>query len=405
MDIWNNDRFTMSMKFLTTEQPSSILRDDLQHVLVIQLANTSDVVMLAPSLRALREALPDARITFMTSSAGSQLAPLLPWIDKVVVDRVVWQDSAGNRSFNPREDVEFIERLRQENFSLALIFTGVSQSSQRAAYACYLAGIPYRVAFSREVIESTLSHVLPAPSDDLHQVERNLTLLGGIGISTSDTRLELSIPEDVANGANELLGKAGLKPGVPYIVIAPGRDGIVSQYDPNHFASVAHILAGQVEQQLVVVGSAAEARTMQPIMQVAEENLYGNVYSLVEKTSLPEVAAIIQRASLTISNNSVNMHFADAFGCPMVILYPETETVSQWVPRNASVRLLGRPASCSPCGHTDCQYGMSCPNIRPEEVAIAALEMLSQQPYNQTDYKGILGYKFETEQNEQSSTR
>ena len=222
---------------------------------------------------------------------------------------------------------------------------------------------------------------------------------------TSDRRLELSIPEHVADGANELLGKAGLKLGVPYIVVAPGRDGILSQYDPNHFASVAHILAGQVEQQLVVVGSSSEARTMQPIMQVAKENLYGNVYSLVEKTSLPEVAAIIQRASLTISNHSVNMHFADAFGCPMVILYPETETVSQWVPRNASARLLGRPASCSSCDRANCQYGINCPTIRPEEVAIAALELLSQQTYNQTDYKGILGYRFESEKNEQSSAR
>lgn len=401
----SKNEFGMSAKLLTTEQSYAILKDNLQHVLVIQLANTSDVVMLSPALRALRDALPDGKITFMTSSAGSHLAALLPWVDKIMVDQSVGQDSAGNRSFNPREDVAFIERLRQENFSLALIFTGVSQSSQRAAYACYLAGIPYRLGFAQEINDSVLSHCLPPPADDLHLVDRNLSLLRGIGISARDTRMELSIPEEVANKTNELLGKAGLRPNAPYIVIAPGKDGIVSQYDPNHFAAVAHILAGQTEQQIVVVGSPAEARGNQAIMQVAEENLYGNMYSLVEKTTIPEVAAIIQRASLTISNNSVNMHFADAFSCPMVILYPETETISQWVPRHASARLLSRPASCSSCSHPGCSHGINCPNIRPEEVAIAALELLSEQTYNQANYKGILGYKFESEKNEESSTR
>jgi ADP-heptose:LPS heptosyltransferase len=404
VNILNNDPLGMSTKFLTTGESSAILTGNLQHVLVIQLANTSDVVMMSPALRALRERLPDTKITFMTSSAGSQLAPLLPWVDKIIVDQSVWRDRVGNRSFNPREDVAIIERLRRENFSLALIFTDVSQSSQRAAYACYLAGIPYRVGFAGGANDSTLSHILPPPADDMHQVDRNLSLLSCIGISARDTNMELNIPEHVTKGAHDLLSQAGVKPGVPYIVIAPGRDGIVSPYDPTHFASVAHILAGQIEQQLIVIGSSSEAKTIQPVMQVAEENLYGNMYSLVEKTTLPEMAAIIQRASLTISNNSVNMYFADAFGCPMVILYSETEMVSQWRPRNALVRLLERPASCSSCNHAACFHGINCSNVRPEEVAIAALELLSEQTYSHTNYKEILGYKIETEKNEESST-
>jgi ADP-heptose:LPS heptosyltransferase len=399
----NNNQLVTLAKFLTSEQSSRILKANPQNVLVIQLANTSDVVMLSPSLRALRKAMPYARISLMTSLPGSQLAPLLPWVDQVMVDQSVEQNRAGNRSFHPREDVALIERVRQENFSLALIFTSVSQSSQRAAYMCYLAGVPYRLGFAREVDDSTLSHILPTPADDMHQVDRNLSLLAGIGISASDTRMELGIPDYVANRTNELLTRAGLKPGVPYIVIAPGRDGIASQYDPNHFAAVAHILAGQTEQQLIVVGNPTEARSIQSIMRVAEENLYGNMYSLVGKTTIPEVAAIIQRASLTISNNSVNMHFADAFGCPMVILYPETETVSNWAPRNASARLLGRPASCSSCNPAECSYRMNCRNVRPEEVAIAALELLSEQIY-QADYQEILGYKIESEKNEESCT-
>jgi ADP-heptose:LPS heptosyltransferase len=144
---------------------------------------------------------------------------------------------------------------------------------------------------------------------------------------------------------------------------------------------------------------------IQPVRQVANQKVYGNMYSLVEKTTLPELAAIIRHASLTIANKSVNMHLAEAFGCPMVILHSESDMISQWMPRNASVRLLSRPAICSHCNEADCQNGINCLDVRPEEIAIAALEMLSEQTYQSPHHKGILGYKIETDQQERTATR
>ena len=395
------------MKLFGSEssRADQISTSDLERVLIMQLGGTRAVVMLSPALRALREALPDAELTLMTSESGGQLAPLLPWVDHVMVDQAVSQDSAGSRSINTREDIAFIERLRRHNFSIALIFTSVSQSPARAAYACFMAGIRHRVGFARGLAETMFSYALPPPSDDIHQVDRNLQLLQAIGISSSNPRAGLTIPENVENRANELLDMAGLKLNVPYMVLAPGAIGALNQYAPNHFAAVAHIMAAQTEQQLVIVGTSTEAKTIQPVLQVVRENLYGNMYSLVEKTTLPELAAIIRQASLTIANNSISMHFADVFGCPMVIVHSELEMSAQWMPRNASARLLSRPAVCSNCNQIECANGINCVDVRPEEVAIAALEVLSKQTYDQTNYKGILGYRVDSEADERSSGR
>ena len=393
------------MKLFKSEQLAAdqISRVELEQVLVMHLGDTGAVVMLSPALRALREALPQAELTLMTSLAGSQITPLLPWVDQVMVDQAVGQAGSGSRSINPREEIALIERLRQHDFSIALIFNSVSQPPTRAAFACYLAGIPYRVAFAKGMGGAVLSHPLPPPADDLHQVDRNLTLLRAIGILEADQRMELNIPENVDDSANELLGMAGLKPNAPYTILAPGSVDGSGQYAAEHFAAVARILAAQADQQLVVVGTSAEAAGMEPVLRVADENLYGNVYSLVEKTTLPELAAIIRQANLTIANHSINMHFADVFGCPMVILHSETDMVSQWMPRNASVRLLSRPAACSVCNQIDCSHGINCLDIRPEEVAIAALEMLAEQSFshNRPSYKEILGYKIEAESQKQ----
>ena len=358
------------------EQP--LFKEHPQHVLVMQPDRISDVIMLSPALRTLREALPDAQMTLLASAEGSRAAPLLPWIDDVIVYQASNENGSGRSSFNPRENTAFIEQLRRQRLSLAVIFTSFSQSPLPAAYACFLAGIPYRVGYAREHNHSALSHFLFPPAEDTHQVDRNLKLLEAIGMSGASNRMEFNIPEEVERRAGRLLSESGVKAGAPYIVLAPGGSGATHQYAPNHFATVVHILAAQTELQIVILGGSEETKVIHPLLHVADENLYGNVHSLVGKTTIPEMAAIVRRASLVIANNSAVMHFADAFGCPMVILYSGTDFLSQWRPRQASARLLCRPAICSFCHQADCMNGMNCLEVRPEEVAIAALEMLAE---------------------------
>ena len=204
------------MKLFTSEQSTAnpISKSDLERVLVAHSGDASSIVVLSPVLRALRGALPHAELTLMTSPAGSQIAPLLPWVDQVMVDQALGRDGPENGLINPREEIALIERLRRHDFSIAFIFSSVSQSPMRAAFACYLAGIPYRVGFGQGMSGSLLSHALP-PADDLHQVERNLSLLSAMGISDADQQMELNIPERVEDRANELMGLAGLKLNVP----------------------------------------------------------------------------------------------------------------------------------------------------------------------------------------------
>src|SRR5690349_17352464 len=195
------------MKLFNTEKRSAdqIPQAEFENVLVMQLDDASGIIMLSPALRALRAALPNAKLTLMTSAAGSQMASLLPWVDHVIIDQAVGQDGLGSRVINPREEIAFIERLRSRDFSIALIFNSVSQSPLRAAFACYLAGIAYRAGFAKGMGSSVLSHAFQPPADDLHQVDRNLSLLTAIGIPETDQHMELNIPENVENRANELL--------------------------------------------------------------------------------------------------------------------------------------------------------------------------------------------------------
>ena len=85
---------------------------EARNILVLRLDNIGDVVMTSPALRAIKEALPEARLTLMASPAGAQAAPLLPWVDDVLVERVLWQD-LGHLDFAPEREEALVERLRQ----------------------------------------------------------------------------------------------------------------------------------------------------------------------------------------------------------------------------------------------------------------------------------------------------
>jgi len=347
----------------------------VRRLLVMRLDNIGDVILLSPALRALRRALPQAAITLMASPAGSQAAPLLPWIDDLIVHRAVWQDVSHRLPQDPVREMAFIDTLRQRQFDAAVIFTSFSQSPYPPAHVCYLAGIPVRLGQSAAFGGGILSDWVKPQPDDTHQAERNLYLLESVGFRVPDRHLELHVPADVQETADALLRRRGLDPDAPFILLAPGASCPARRYPPHRFAAVVQLLAAQTPWPIVVVGSEREKPLFAPILA---DDLGGRVISLVGETSVPELTAVIRRASVVVANNSGPLHMADAFGRPIVVLYSGTEFETQWQPRRSPARLLRRPTVCSPCYRFQCPYNLECLNIPPEQVAAAVLSLLCE---------------------------
>jgi lipopolysaccharide heptosyltransferase II len=364
---------------------------NLQRVLVIRLDSVGDVVLMGPALRTLRGVLPEARITLLTSPAGSQAAPLLPWIDNVIISEALWQDPQGRGRFNPERELGLIDEITEGNFDAALIFTGYLQSPLPAAYACYLAGIPHRLGFSRSMSGGVLSFIPSPPAEELHQVDRNLALLEAMGVPVGTRNLELQVPTQVQKNADQLLRSAGIRPDQPFIVLSPGAGTSAHRYSAQRFASVLRMISAEAGIPIVITGSARESEAIKPVTDAARAVRTGRIISLVGRTTVPEFAAIIRRSALTIANNSAALQIADAFHRPLVALYSGRDLVSQWMPRNSRARLLCRPVHCAPCYQLECPFALECLDIRPDEVAIAALELLAERIYFRAPMKRPAG--------------
>ena len=57
----------------------------IKNILVIDLAFIGDVILATPTLRALKEAYPAARITMLTVPLTAEVAAMDPFVDEVLV--------------------------------------------------------------------------------------------------------------------------------------------------------------------------------------------------------------------------------------------------------------------------------------------------------------------------------
>ncbi|MDQ2903494.1 MAG: glycosyltransferase family 9 protein [Chloroflexota bacterium] len=342
-----------------------------RNILAVRLDNIGDIIMLGPALRAVKETSPQARVTLLASPAGTAAAPLLPWIDEVITWRPIWQDVGGRMPHEPARERELIELLAERHFDAALVFTSFSQTPHTPGYVCYLAGIPLRAGESREFGGSTLTTELKAAPEELHQVERNLRLVEHLGFVARDRRLVVALSEEARQTSRTLLTRVGLDPDAPFILLHPGASAQARRYPAERYGAVAHLL-DQRGWQVLVTGSEREAALIETVTKQAP-----GARALAGGTTLPEYAALIERAALVICNDTLPMHLADAVATPLVVLFSGTDYEDQWRPRRARARLLRRPTPCHPCYLFECPIGHPCLAIAPQEVVEVAEQLLA----------------------------
>ncbi len=343
-----------------------------RNILVVRLDNIGDILMLGPALRVIKETSPEARITLLASPAGATAAPLLPWIDDVMVWRPLWQDVGGRMPFDPEREYQLISLLAERKFDAAMIFTSFSQTPHTPGYVCYLAGIPLRAGESKEFGGSTLSTELRGAPDDMHQVERNLRLIEQLGFVVRERQLVVAISAEARAAVPTLLQKAGIDPQWPYILLHPGASASARRYPVERFGAVAHLLTHR-GWPVLVTGTEREQAMIETVSQHAPE-----AKCLIGGTTLAEYAALVEQAALVVCNDTLPMHLADAVGTPEVVLFSGTDYESQWRPRLTPATLLRRDTVCHPCYLFACPIGLPCLDIPAEEVVEAVERMLSQ---------------------------
>ncbi len=344
-------------------------------ILCVRLDTLGDVLMTTPAIHALKESLPDSRITLLTSPAGAEPAPYITDIAEVMVYEAPWMKASPVRP-DSTYDHRILKKLRGQ-FDAAIIFTVYSQNPLPPAMFCYLADIPLRLAYCRENPYKLLTDWVKEIEPEQivrHEVRRHLDLVASIGCTTADERLRFQVRQEDRECVEEKLSALGVSLTQPWIVIHPGVSAPSRQYAPQGFAQAAYRLAHEDGLQIIFTGSPAESELVETIQGWMKERSF----SLAGQLSLGELGALLEMTPLLLSNNTGPVHVSAAVGTPVVDLYALTNP--QHTPWGIPNRVLFHDVPCKYCYKSICPAGHhNCLRlVTPEEVVQAVRSLLIQ---------------------------
>lgn len=362
---------------------------EARRVLLIRLDNLGDVILMTPAFHAVRTALPNAHLTLLASPIGKQVAELDPDLDDVITYEAPWMDPWQRLPQDTEREQKMIATLRERQFDGAIIFTSFHQSALPAAYLCYLAGIPLRVAASIDGPGSLLTTRHKHPERMMHEVERALDLVAAIGMKTSKQDLVLKVPDLARATAKRRLSKQEIYG--PLVVVHPGCSMPARTYPWKMYADVINLLIEQLNACVLVTGAEDERPLVTRVLERVKPEHRASTLALAGVLPFPELCALIQMADLTITNNTGPMHIAAALKTPVIALFALTNPPEQWGPWHVLQRQLYHDVPCRICYSRICPYQHECLRlVSPQMVLYAAQDLLAEsQHYQGQSLEGV----------------
>jgi ADP-heptose:LPS heptosyltransferase len=274
--------------------------------------------------------------------AAPDLLARNPAVDRIITYRAPWHEAWRGGRVDWREEAARFWRatreLRKERYDVGFELRGDPRDIAFLAFTRprVLVGSGLRGG------AQALDYSMPLDWWSGHQVT-NVAAIACAGMPPPSTvhppRLHLSEP--ARRRARELVPE-------PAIGLHLGAGFPSKQLPLQSFARVIRSLRCRgLAQRFVVVGGAGE--------QGLAAALGEPVCDLTGKLSLQETAAVLERCSVFIGNDSGPMHLAAAVGTPVVACFGPSETW-RFHPYGVEHRIIEVPLECRPCDYVHCVF-------------------------------------------------
>ena len=327
------------------------------NILVIDFGQLGDVVLSLPALRAIREQFAQAKITVAVGKPGADVISLSGFANAtMVVDRVALRD--GPKLVSIGRIINFVKKVRREKFDFVIDLHSLSETNLLG----FLSGAPRRL-YSRRPGRSLdfLSNFNPRPPVEedhraRHLIDRYLDVLIPLGVTSAERLPSLRIRPGDDSTVGKLLKKDKAESGSLLVGLFPGAGHPSRRWPLERFAELADYLVRNDGVRPVVFAGPEE----RPLL-AQMRNLFPQSAIILDRLSIPQLAAAQARMAVFVSNDTGPMHIAAAVGTPVVLL----------LDRRA-------PESYLPLGdHHRILYSGTIPEISVDEVYEATRALLA----------------------------
>ena len=317
-------------------------KSQINRILVITLSNIGDIVLTTPVLKALKEEFPGARMDVMVGPAGREIFERDPAVFKLVI---------YDRHLSIAEKRRLQLKLKKLKYDLVV--------DLRNTVFPLLIGPKFRT--------STIQRF---PKGPLHSRDKHLYRLKSFGMNINNPASYVHIPKENDDYISGLIASKNISD--KFVVINPGSKSHIKKWLSGGFAAVADRIVSECGMEVIFIGTSND-----------EESVAGTIlkmksvcHNFVNKTSIIQLAALIKRSRLLITNDSAPLHIACAVGSKVLAIFGPTDP-RRYGPTGEFDFVINKKLHCSPCENAQCDYDHECMKlISAEEVFDSAKIML-----------------------------
>ena len=329
-------------------------------ILLVRLRLIGDVVFTTPAVTAIRDAFPEARITYLVEPAAAPVVHGHPGVDvvKVVPHLRGWRRIAA--------DLALARELRRARFDLVVDFHG----GPRASFLTWATGAPRRVGYAVKGRSCDVHRGRAAAGRPAARDTRSRT--SGICCPTSAAR---SPPSRIASAIASAwtrpprprrpsragLAAAGIGPAHRLVVVHVSAGNPFRRWPASHFVELAVQLAAKdPDRRIILTSGPSEAEAARAIVAQARQRLPeggGDRIRTGDEYTLAELRSLVARAAVYVGGDSGPLHVAATSNVPIVGLYGPTLPVrsAPWRPPRCRRRAVERlDLACRPCDQRRC---------------------------------------------------
>jgi heptosyltransferase-2 len=294
---------------------------------VVRFSSLGDILLTAPAFRALRKRFADAEICFLVAKEYVEAAAMIPGPDRVL-------------TFDRSTGLAGLWRLREALSRRFSIFVDLQNSARSAFLRQFTFPVVWTKA-KRYRLKRWLfvrfkwnlyRKVVPVPI-------RYLLAMEILGVEDDERGLELRVPDEARALAAKLLEQAQNH---PVIALCPGARHFTKRWPKERWIELGRQLQGEGT-AIAVFGENSETEL---VNDISSSILLGIP---VIDHSISEVAAIMEKCDVIVSNDSGLMHLAAGVGTPVVGIFGPTVKEFGFFPFRARSEALEHHLNCRPC--------------------------------------------------------
>ncbi|MEW5758594.1 MAG: lipopolysaccharide heptosyltransferase II [Candidatus Omnitrophota bacterium] len=332
-------------------------------ILVIKLSSLGDIILIIPSLRALRKKFPNAKISVLVGRAFSQALVRCPYIDEVIA--YDWEDKhKGIGGF-----FKIASLLKRKNFDKVIDL----QNNKASQWLSFLSLTVERYGYERKFGSLLLTHRVKDKKIAMAPIEHQFKTLGMLDIKLEDAHLELWPDQRDYDFIERFLKAHWLIHGQILIGInlSASIKWQTKQWPFEQIILLCNMLAKK-DYRIVFTGSQKEEALANKIAKSLDAL---KPIIAVGKTTINELAALIKRCNVFITADSAPMHVAAAMSTPFIALFGPTDP-KRHMPCAEKFILIKKDIKCSPCYRPKCMSHECMHKIEVEEVVDAVDKLL-----------------------------